>query len=207
MSTKTSKIYGYARVSTKTQKEDRQIVALMEQGIPRRNIFVDKKSGKNFEREKYQRLIKRLKPGDALFIESIDRLGRNYKEILEQWRIITKEIQADVVVLDMPLLDTRQKESDLTGTFIADIVLRILCYVAQTERDFNHRRQAEGIAVAHTKGVKFGRKPKERPPLFYELADLWRSQAVSARAAARELGVTHRTFSLWALEYSATSNG
>jgi DNA invertase Pin-like site-specific DNA recombinase len=203
----TAKIYGYARVSTKDQHEDRQLLALMGCGIARRDIFVDKQSGKDFNRPAYQRLIKKLTAGDVLFIKSIDRLGRDYSEIIEQWRIITKEIGADIVVIDMPLLDTRQKERDLTGTFIADLVLQILSYVAETERAFNRQRQAEGIAVAKANGTRFGRPPRERPDVFPALCAAWQLGEISARAAAKQLGITHRTFSLWALEHCATTNG
>ena len=199
--------YGYARVSTKEQHLDRQIHALLEFGVSRSNIFTDKKSGKDFDRPKYLRLMKRLKQGDTVFIKSIDRLGRNYDEIIEQWRIITKEKGADIVIIDMPLLDTRQKERDLTGTFIADLVLQIFSYVAETERLAIRQRQKEGIAVAKAKGVRFGRPPRERPAQFAALYEAWREQKVSARAAARELGITHRTFTLWASEFSATLNG
>ena len=153
--------YGYARVSTKEQNEQRQIIALEEFGLNLRQIFIDKQSGKDFERANYQRLTRRLKEGDTLVVKSIDRLGRNYSEILEQWRIITKEKGAAIVVLDMPLLDTR-KNRDLTGTLIADIVLQLLSYVAQTEREFIHQRQAEGIAVAKAQGVRFGRPHRGR---------------------------------------------
>ena len=191
--------YGYARVSTKEQNEERQLVALREFGIAATQIFVDKQSGKDFERQSYKRLIRKLKSGDTLVIKSIDRLGRNYDEILEQWRIITKEKQADIVVLDMPLLDTR-KSKDLTGTLIADIVLQLLSYVAQTEREFIRQRQAEGIAVAKQNGVKFGRKPMQRPPDFEQLKEKWLLGEISAREASRRLGITHRTFLLWANE-------
>jgi DNA invertase Pin-like site-specific DNA recombinase len=200
-------IYGYARVSTKEQHLDRQIHALLECGVSRGNIFTDKKSGKDFDRPKYLRLMKRLKKGDTVFIKSIDRLGRNYDEIIEQWRVITKEKGADIVVIDMPLLDTRQKERDLTGTFIADLVLQILSYVAETERLAIRQRQKEGIAVAKAKGVRFGRPPRERPAQFAVLCEDWREGEISARAAARELGITHRTFTLWASELSTTLNG
>ena len=157
--------YGYARVSTKEQNEQRQIVALEAFGLSRWQIFMDKQSGKDFARAGYRRLLRRLKAGDTLVVKSIDRLGRNYNEILEQWRIITKEKGAAIVVLDMPLLDTR-KNRDLTGTLIADIVLQLLSYVAQTEREFIRQRQAEGIAVAKAQGVRFGRPPLERPEGF-----------------------------------------
>jgi len=201
------KIYGYGRVSTKKQHEDRQLIALAECGLMPRNIFFDKQSGKDFDRKQYQRLIKRLKAGDTVFIKSIDRMGRNYEEILNQWRLITKEIGADIVIIDLPLLDTRQKEKDLTGTFIADLVLQILSYVAETERAYTRQRQMEGIAAAKAKGVRFGRPPRERPDIFPTLCDAWQNHEISARAAARELGIHHRTFGLWALEYCAASNG
>ena len=191
--------YGYARVSTKEQNEQRQRIALLEFGIEEKNIFTDKQSGKDFERPNYRRLIKKLKPDDTLVIKSIDRLGRNYEEILEQWRIITKEKQAAIVVLDMPLLDTR-KNRDLTGTLIADIVLQLLSYVAQTEREFIRQRQAEGIAAAKARGVQFGRKPMERPAEYEAVKQLWQEGYLSARAAAKKLGISHRTFLLWANE-------
>ena len=191
--------YGYARVSTNEQNEQRQLIALREFGIPERQIFVDKQSGKDFERKSYQKLFRKLKAGDVLVIKSIDRLGRNYDEILEQWRSITKEKQAAIVVLDMPLLDTRQNR-DLTGTLIADIVLQLLSYVAQTEREFIHQRQAEGIAAAKERGVQFGRPPMERPPELDSLRELWQSGQISAREAARQLKITHRTFLRWAKE-------
>lgn len=194
-------IYGYVRVSTREQNEDRQMLALGEMSIPEENIYMDKLSGKDFHRPMYQKLLKRLRAGTLLYIKSIDRLGRNYEEILEQWRIITKEKQAAIVVLDMPLLDTRQNR-DLTGTLIADIVLQLLSYVAQTEREFIRKRQAEGIAVARQQGVKFGRKPMERPVEYSELKKLWEQGEVSARKAAEQLGITHRTFLRWAKEYS-----
>lgn len=191
--------YGYIRVSTREQNEQRQLIALRAFGIEEERIFMDKQSGKDFARKGYRRLIRKLKNGDTLVIKSIDRLGRNYEEILEQWRIITKEKQAAIVVLDMPLLDTRQSR-DLTGTLIADIVLQLLSYVAQTEREFIRQRQAEGIAAAKRNGVRFGRKPLERPAAFCEIQKQWLDQKISARAAARELGVTHSTFLRWAKE-------
>ena len=189
--------YGYARVSTREQNERRQLIALWEFGIEDDRIYMDRQSGKNFERTQYRRLLGRLSCGDTLVIKSIDRLGRNYEEILEQWRIITKEKQVGIVVLDMPLLDTRQNR-DLTGTLIADIVLQLLSYVAQTEREFIRQRQAEGIAAARQQGVKFGRRPMERPPEYERLKEQWRNGEISARSAAERLGVTHRTFLLWA---------
>ena len=192
-------IYGYVRVSTREQNEERQIIALRAVSVPEENIFLDKQSGKDFQRPQYQKLVKKLKPDDLLYIKSIDRLGRDYGEILEQWRIITKEKQAAIVVLDMPLLDTRQGK-DLTGMLIADIVLQLLSYVAQTEREFIRQRQAEGIAAAKARGVKFGRKPTERPERFADLRYAWENGQISARKAAVQLGITHRTFLKWATE-------
>lgn len=191
-----NKIYGYIRVSSKDQNEDRQRIAMREAGIPERNVFLDKQSGKDFCRPGWQKLIKKLKPGDTLFVKSIDRLGRNYDEILEQWRVITKEKEAAIVVMDMPLLDTR-KGRDLTGTLIADIVLQLLSYVAQKEREFIRQRQAEGIAAAKARGVHCGRKPMPLPQGFAEVYSRWESGALSARAAARELCVAHKTFLKW----------
>lgn len=189
-------VYGYIRVSTRDQNEERQVIAMREFGVPEKNMVIDKQSGKNFARPGYRRLVKKLKPADTLVIKSIDRLGRNYDEVLEQWRLLTKEKQVDIVVLDMPLLDTR-KGRDLIGTLISDIVLQLLSYVAQTEREFIHQRQAEGIAAAKARGVKFGRKPKKRPAEYEHLRDEWRAGRISARAAARQLGVAHRTFMKW----------
>lgn len=189
--------YGYVRVSTKEQNEDRQTIALREFGVSK--IYLDKQSGKDFNRLNYQKLIRKMKSGDTLVIKSIDRLGRNYDEILEQWRIITKEKSCAVVVLDMPLLDTRQSR-DLTGTLIADIVLQLLSYVAQTEREFIRQRQAEGIAVAKAKGVKFGRAPMKRPAEYENMKAQFLEHQVSARAAAKQLGITHSTFLRWIKE-------
>ena len=191
--------YGYVRVSTKEQNEQRQMIALREFGIEEKRIYMDKQSGKDFEREKYRKLLRKLKSGDTLVVKSIDRLGRNYDEILEQWRIITKEKQVAIVVLDMPLLDTRQNR-DLTGTLIADIVLQLLSYVAQTEREFIRQRQAEGIAAAKAQGVQFGRKPMVRPSSFTTLKAQWQKNHISARAAAKQLGITHSTFLRWVNE-------
>ena len=188
--------YGYARVSTKEQHEERQLIALTGFGIAESAIFVDKQSGKDFERTQYRRLMRKLKDGDTLVVKSIDRLGRNYQEILEQWRVITKEKRAAIVVLDMPLLDTRRGK-DLMGTFLSDIVLQVLSFVAENERTNIRQRQAEGIAAAKARGVKFGRKPKERPAEYEHLRDEWRAGRISARAAARQLGVAHRTFMKW----------
>ena len=191
--------YGYVRVSTKEQNEDRQMVAMRDFGIADDRIILDKQSGKDFDRPGYQQLMRKLKAGDTLVIKSIDRLGRNYDEILEQWRLLTKEKQVAVVVLDMPLLDTRQGR-DLTGVLIADIVLQLLSYVAQTEREFNHQRQAEGIAVAQAKGIHFGRKFKDRGENYKSVMAAWRRGEISGRAAAKELGVAHGTFQRWGKE-------
>ena len=191
--------YGYVRVSTKDQNEARQVVAMRAFGVDEQNLFIEKQSGKDFNRPQYKRLLRKLKAGDTLVIKSIDRLGRNYDEIIEQWRIITKEKQAAIVVLDMPLLDTRQGR-DLTGTLIADIVLQLLSYVAQTEREFIRRRQAEGIAAAKANGVRFGVKPMEKPPDYEMYFTMWQRGEISARAAAKALNVTHPTFLKWTKE-------
>lgn len=191
--------YGYVRVSTREQNEQRQMIALREFGIADKRIYMDKQSGKDFERANYKRMLRKVKSGDIIVIKSIDRLGRNYDEILEQWRIITKEKQVAIVVLDMPLLDTRQNR-DLTGTLIADIVLQLLSYVAQTEREFIRQRQAEGIAAAKERGIKFGRKPMDRPERFELLKMQFANKEVSARTAAKQLGITHSTFLRWVNE-------
>ena len=191
--------YGYVRVSTKEQNEDRQMVAMRDFGIADDRIILDKQSGKDFDRPGYQQLMRKLKARDTLVIKSIDRLGRNYDEILEQWRLLTKEKQVAIVVLDMPLLDTRQGR-DLTGVLIADIVLQLLSYVAQTEREFNRQRQAEGIAVAKAKGIHFGRKFKDRGENYKSVMAAWRRGEISGRAAAKELGVAHGTFQRWCKE-------
>ena len=193
------KIYGYIRVSTKEQNEERQLIAMREFGIPEENIVIEKQSGKDFERPGYKTLMKTLKTGDTFVIKSIDRLGRNYEEILEQWRIITKEKQVAIVVLDMPLLDTRQGR-DLTGVLIADIVLQLLSYVAQTEREFNRQRQAEGIAAAKARGVHFGRSFKDRGENYGAIKEAWRQGELSGQEAARQLGVSHGTFQRWCKE-------
>ena len=177
------KDYGYIRVSAKDQNEDRQIVTLRELGIPKERIFIDKMSGKNFDRANYIRLMRKLRKGDCLFIDAIDRLGRNYTEILEQWRFITKVKQVDIVVLDMELLDTREKYKDLTGQFISDLVLQILSYVAEKERLNTRRRQAEGIAVAKSKGVHFGRTKRELPDNFCDVVTQWRNKEIALTEA------------------------
>ena len=190
--------YAYIRVSSKDQNEDRQIIAATDFGVERKNIFVDKLSGKNFDRPAYQSLLKKLKPEDTLVIKSIDRLGRNYSDIIEQWRTITKDKRVRIIVLDMPILN--QVADNLTGQLIADIVLQLLSYVAQTEREFIHQRQAEGIAAAKARGIKFGRYPKERHDSFYTLREQWLDGKISARKAAKLLGVAHSTFLRWARE-------
>jgi len=197
MNENTGKLYGYIRVSTKEQNEDRQRMAMQEFGIANQNIYLDKRSGKDFERPGYRRLLRKIKPGDTLVIKSIDRLGRNYEEILEQWRTITREKKAAIVVLDMPLLDTREGR-DLTGTLIADIVLQLLSYVAQTEREFIRQRQAEGIAAAKARGVHMGRAPMEIPEQFSQVYAQWKRGEISGRRAACILGVAPHTFSKWA---------
>jgi len=188
--------YAYIRVSSKEQNEDRQRLAMLNFGVPESGIILDKQSGKDFERPGYKRLLKKLKPGDTLVIKSIDRLGRNYDEILEQWRLLTKEKEIAIVVLDMPLLDTRQGR-DLTGILIADIVLQLLSYVAETEREFIRQRQAEGIAAAKQRGVKFGRAPQKRPPEYESMKTAWQRGEISARTAAKQLGICHTTFVNW----------
>jgi len=175
------------------------MIAMREFGVEENHIILDKQSGKDFERPGYRKLLRKLKAGDTLVIKSIDRLGRNYEEILEQWRLLTKEKQAAIVVFDMPLLDTRQGR-DLTGVLIADIVLQLLSYVAQTEREFNRQRQAEGIAAAKARGVHFGRKFKERGEDYEFIMAAWRRGELSGRAAARKLGVAHGTFQRWCRE-------
>lgn len=192
--------FGYVRVSTKDQCEDRQLLALRAFPVPERHIFTDKLSGKDFDRPQYQALLQRLGLGDALVVQSIDRLGCNYDEILRQWRLITKEKRADIVVLDMPLLDTRQTGRDLTGTFVADLVLQILSYVAQTEREKIRQRQKEGIAAARLRGVRFGRPRKAVPPGFARVNAQWQSGQISSRQAAQALHIAQDTFLRWARE-------
>lgn len=192
-----SKIYGYICVSTKEQNEDRQLIALREFPVLVNNIYMDKLSGKDFNRPQYRKLLRKIRPGDIVVIKSIDRLGRNYEEILLQWRIITKEKQVDVVVLDMPLLDTRKSGNDLTGTFVADLVLQILSYVAQTERENIHQRQKEGIAAAKLRGVRFGRPRKPIPEEFWQLKVDWENKKITSREAAQQLSIAQDTFLRW----------
>ncbi|MFM1552534.1 recombinase family protein [Helcococcus ovis] len=192
--------YGYIRVSTKEQNIDRQLTAILKEDVEMKRIYIDKASGKDFNRKNYKKLMKKLKEGDELYIKSIDRLGRNYDEIIKEWNTITKEKNADIVVLDFPLLDTRTKINDLTGKFIADIVLQILSYVAQVERENTHQRQMEGIQEAKKRGVKFGRSKIEIPKEFYNLAEKYIKNQTSLRKASKELGVSHTTFSKWLKE-------
>ncbi|MCC8139688.1 MAG: recombinase family protein [Lachnospiraceae bacterium] len=188
-----ARIYGYVRVSTKYQNEDRQMIAMQEMQIPREHIFMDKQSGKDFDRPEYQELLRRLEPEDLLYVKSIDRLGRNYEEILEQWRILTKEKGSDVVVIDMPLLDTRRGK-DLLGTFIADIVLQLLSFVAENERSNIRQRQAEGIAAARLRGVRFGRPQKEAPEDFAQIVCAWEEKRLSFEEAVEYSGLSESTF-------------
>ena len=196
----TGAIYGYIRVSSIDQNENRQLLAMHEKQIPAKNLYIDKQSGKDFERPNYKKLVKKLKPGDLLYILSIDRLGRNYKEIQEQWRILTKEKEIDICVIDMPLLDTRNGK-DLIGTFIADLVLQILSYVAQIERENTKQRQAEGIRIAKEKGVQFGRPKHDFPEQFEEIYQLWEIGEISMREGGRRLNTHHTTFARWIVRY------
>ena len=186
-------IYGYIRVSTREQNEDRQRLALAALPVPKENIYMDKQSGKDFERPQYRRLVRRLRRDDLLYVKSIDRLGRNYSEILEQWRMLTKDKGVDIAVLDMPLLDTRRGK-DLMGTFLSDIVLQVLSFVAENERDNIRQRQAEGIAAAKARGVRFGRPPLPLPDNFHMLHQAWRGQKITLRQAARACGMPTGTF-------------
>ena len=187
------KIYGYARISTREQNEDRQILALKEMGVPEKNIFLDKMSGKNFERPQYKKMLRKLNSNSVLYIKSIDRLGRSYKDLSEQWRIITKDKGADVVVIDMPLLDTR-REKNLLGTFISDLILALLSFVSESEFRTIHQRQAEGIAAAKARGFKFGRPPKQLPSNFHEVYQRWKLKKLSGTQAAKECGMPRSTF-------------
>ncbi len=188
--------YGYVRVSTADQHTDRQMIALREKGIPEQKIYVDRQSGKDFDRPAWQLLRKKLRPGDTLFVKSIDRLGRNYDEIIEQWHFITRVKSADIVVLDIPLLDTRNGK-DLIGTLIADLTLQLLSFIAHQERDFIRQRQREGIAAAKERGTVFGAPRKQPPDQFPQIAESWRRHEISARAAADLLNVSHPTFLKW----------
>ena len=193
-------IYGYIRVSSRDQNEDRQLMAFAVLRIPEKNIYLDKQSGKDFERPQYRKMVRKLKKDDLLYIKSIDRLGRNYEEILEQWRVLTKEKGIDIVVLDMPLLDTRRGK-DLMGTFLSDIVLQVLSFVAENERSNIRQRQAEGIAAAKAKGIRFGRPPKPLPENFYNLYQKWKSGKITGTSAAKECGMPLSTFRYRAKKY------
>lgn len=197
-------IYGYMRVSSKEQNEDRQKITLTEMGVPENNIYMDKQSGKDFERTQYKRLLRKLNENSVLYIKSIDRLGRNYGELNEQWRIITKEKKADIVVIDMPLLDTR-REKNLLGTFISDVVLALLSYVAENERTNIKQRQAEGIAAAKARGVKFGRPPLPIPENFYQMHKDWRAGKITIEEAAKACNMCPKTFYSKAVKYEKSS--
>mgnify|MGYP005925661731 CR=1 FL=1 len=199
-----NKVYGYVRVSSQEQNEDRQLIAMAEAGVERANIFIDKQSGKDFERPQYKRLVRRMKKDDLLYIKSIDRLGRNYGEILEQWRVLTKEKGVDIVVLDMPLLDTRRGK-DLMGTFLSDIVLQVLSFVAENERVNIRQRQAEGIAAAKTRGVRFGRPPRPLPANFHSTYQRWKAKKITGTAAAKECGMPLATFRYRAAIYEKSA--
>ena len=200
-----STIYGYIRVSSKDQNEDRQLLAMQELSIPEKNIYIDKKSGKDFECPAYKRMVRRLKPGDVLYIKSIDRLGRDYEEIQNQWRVLTKEKGIDIVVLDMPLLDTRRGK-DLVGTFLSDIVLQVLSFVAENERSNIKQRQAEGISAAKMRGVQFGRPLKPMPEDFIAAYGRWKSGEINGVSAASECGMAKTTFYRKAKEYQSYQN-
>lgn len=191
--TDTSCVYGYIRVSTREQNESRQLEAMRQVNVPKRNIFLDHQSGRDFDRPQYKRMLKKMKRDDLLYIKSIDRLGRNYTEILEQWRILTREKGIDIAVLDMPLLDTRRGK-DLMGTFLSDLVLQILSFVAENERDNIRQRQAEGIAAAKARGVRFGRPPSPLPDNFESVFLRWKTGRITGAAAAKECGMPLSTF-------------
>lgn len=195
-----SKVYGYARVSSKDQNEERQLVALQEKVILKSNIFVDKQSGKDFERPQYKRLIRKLKQGDLLYVLSIDRLGRNYEEIQNQWRVLTKDKGVDICVIEMPLLDTRRGK-DLMGAFIADLVLQILSFVAQSERENIKKRQMQGIVAAKARGVRFGRPSKIVPDNFEEIIENWENKKISFKEAVTQCDMSEATFYRRVKEY------
>ena len=197
-------VYGYVRVSSKDQNEDRQVITMREMQVPEENIYIDKQSGKDFNRPQYKKLLRRVKPDDLIYIKSIDRLGRNYTEILDQWKVITKDKRVDLYVMDMPILDTR-REKNLLGTFISDLVLALLSYVAENERNNIRQRQAEGIAAAKARGVHFGRRPNPLPENFYEVYQQWKMKKISVSVAARECGMPQTTFFERARAYEKTT--
>lgn len=186
-------VYGYVRVSSKDQNEDRQVITMRKMQVPEENIYIDKQSGKDFNRPQYKKLLRKVKDDDLIYIKSIDRLGRNYVEILEQWKIITKEKHVDLYVMDMPILDTR-REKNLLGTFISDLVLALLSYVAENERNNIRQRQAEGIAAAKARGVHFGRRPNPLPDNFYEVYQQWKMKKIPVSEAAKLCGMPQTTF-------------
>ena len=196
--------YAYIRVSSKDQNIARQVEAMLNIGILEKDMYIDKQSGKDFHREQYQLLLKRLKSGDELYIKSIDRLGRDYDEIQEQWRRLTKKVNIDIIVLDFPLLDTRNQVNGITGKFIADLVLQILSYAAQIERENTKQRQAEGIRIAKEKGIRLGRPPLPVPKEFEEIYQLWKENKISKRKGALPLHTNHNTFSNWIKKYEKT---
>lgn len=197
-------IYGYIRVSSIGQNERRQRAAMLRRGVPADNTYTDRQSGKDFRRPRYQALLRRLRPGDQLCVTSIDRLGRDYREIQRQWRFLTQEKKVDILVFDMPLLDTR-RDRDLLGAFIADVVLQVLSFVAQSERENIRKRQAEGIAAARKNGVRFGRKPKPLPENFFRMHTLWKNGKISAAEAAKRCGMARSTFRYQALALRRSS--
>ena len=193
MSERQTQTFGYVRVSSTDQNEDRQMIAIHGLGVEDRNIYIDKQSGKDFNRPQYKRLLRKMKRGDLLYIKSIDRLGRNYEEIQHQWRILTKDKGVDICVIDMPLLDTRRGK-DLVGTFLSDIVLQVLSFVAENERVNIRQRQAEGIAAAKARGVRFGRPPSPLPANFHAVYQRWRAKEISVKQAAAECGMAPSSF-------------
>ena len=197
-------VYGYVRVSSKDQNEDRQVITMRDMQIPEENIFIDKQSGKDFNRPQYKRLLRKVKANDLIYIKSIDRLGRNYGEILEQWKIITKDKGVDLYVIDMPILDTR-REKNLLGTFISDLVLTLLSYVAENERTTIRQRQAEGIAAAKARGIHFGRTPKPLPENFYEVYQQWKMKKITIKEAAEQCKMPQTTFYEKARNYEKSS--
>lgn len=199
------KVYGYIRVSSTDQNEDRQVIALNAKAVPHRNIYIDKQSGKNFDRPQYKQLVKKIKEGDLLYILSIDRLGRNYREIQEQWRIITKEKNADICVIDMPMLDTRTAK-DLMGTFIADLVLQILSFVAENERVNIKKRQEQGIAAAKARGVRFGRPEKPIPEDFAQIVQRWEGKELDIKEVLRLCNMSDATFYKRLREFRLANN-